>query len=189
MKEACILIAIVLFLCISLYMYSNTHKMTKSEVDGKYYKTKNNHLAQQSANILSRININILKLISYIKSKNVQPEYANRLYSFNPHSLEENILDIDTSYTLNKGSYVVFCLSPRKVNSDSVYDINTLMYVAIHELAHIVTVSVGHTPEFTKNFKSLLKYAIEANVYKLVDYSKNPEEYCGMNINKNILKS
>lgn len=188
MNRVYILIVIILFLSVSLYMYSNTHKLTKSEIDGKYYKTKNNHLAQQSANILSRININILKLISYIRSKNVQPEYASRLYSFNPHSLEENILDIDTSYTLNKGSYVVFCLSPRESYSNKTYDINTLMYVAIHELAHIVTISIGHTPEFTKNFKSLLKYAVEANIYKLVDYSKNPEEYCGISINKNILK-
>jgi hypothetical protein len=102
--------------------------------------------------------------------------------------MEENVLDIDTSYTLNKGSYVILCLSPRDTETKKVYDINTLMYVAIHELAHIVSTSVGHTPEFIKNFKSLLTYAVQAKIYTVVDYSKNPQEYCGISINKNILK-
>lgn len=179
------IIAICLFLVV-LYLYSGSYTYTKSSIDGKHYKTKNNHLAQESADVLAQININLLKLISFIKSQPNQPEYAERLYSFNPHAIEENILDVDTSYTLNKGSYVVFCVSSRD-SVNKVYDINTLMYVAIHELAHIVSISVGHTEEFRRNFRSLLEYATKLGVYNYIDYSSNPQEYCGITINRSVL--
>lgn len=180
------IIAICLFLVV-IYVYRDIYTYTKSSIDGKHYKTKNNHLAQESADTLARININLIKLISFIKSQRTQPEYAQRLYSFDPHAIEENILDVDTSYTLNKGSYVVFCVSSRDTVNNKVYDINTLMYVAIHELAHIVSLSVGHTEEFRRNFRSLLKYAIDAEVYSYIDYSSKPQEYCGITINKSVL--
>ena len=59
------------------------------------------------------------------------------------------------------------------------------MFVAIHEIAHIMTLSVGHTEEFWNNFKFLLENAVELNIYTPVDYKKEPEGYCGMNITDN----
>ena len=44
-------------------------------------------------------------------------------------------------------------------------DSNTLMYVALHEMAHICTESVGHTEEFWKNFKFLIIEAEAINIY------------------------
>ena len=46
------------------------------------------------------------------------------------------------------------------------------MFVAIHEIAHIMTLSVGHTEEFWNNFKFLLENAVELNIYTPVDYKK-----------------
>lgn len=178
---------LVLLVLLLAYFYINRYVYTKSTVDGKYYKTKNNDLAQESADTLAKINLNLVKLIDHIKKLNNPPVYTPRLYRFNPHAIEENILDVDTSYTMNKGSYVVFCVSSRNPSNNKIYDLNTLMYVAIHELAHIASTSVGHTEEFKENFKSLLHYATQIGVYSYKDYSKNPEEYCGITINKNIL--
>ena len=48
-----------------------------------------------------------------------------------------------------------------------------------------MTVSVGHEPEFWKNFKFLLELAKEANIHQPYDYKKNPIEYCGMMITDN----
>ena len=59
------------------------------------------------------------------------------------------------------------------------------MYVAIHEIAHIATKSVGHTDEFWKNFKFLLQEAKEIGIYEPEDYKKNPKNYCGMKITDN----
>lgn len=68
------------------------------------------------------------------------------------------------------------------------YDINTIMYVALHELAHVESKNSGlwgnikgdsHGEEFMKNFDNLLKIAAVKGVY---DPSKPmPDIYCGVN--------
>ena len=35
------------------------------------------------------------------------------------------------------------------------------MFVTLHELAHVMTVSVGHTEEFWTNFKFLLTKSVD----------------------------
>lgn len=162
----------------------NKYVYKKSSIDGQIYKVKNNEKAQQSADALSMINIRILKLIAYIKSLDNQPEYSSRLDYYNPSSIKENIWDIDTTYTVNKGQEITFCLAPRDNNpgNDEIYPINLLMYVAIHELAHVVSISTGHNEEFKKNFNSLLGHAVNAQVYKRIDFNKTPAEYCGIYI-------
>lgn len=64
-------------------------------------------------------------------------------------------------------------------------DINTLTFVAIHELAHLMTESIGHKQEFWKNFKFLIGEAKSVSIYDPVDYKKKPMEYCGMSITDN----
>jgi predicted metal-dependent hydrolase len=89
-----------------------------------------------------------------------------------------------TAYSENKGEKIAFCLNKNKVDDDLI-DLNTLTFVAIHELSHIMTKSVGHKQEFWENFKFLLTNAKEAGIYNPVDYKKKPKEYCGMTINDN----
>jgi hypothetical protein len=157
--------------------------MVMSTVDNKYYKVRDNSLKNESANALANINIRICKLLAYIKNNNLQDDsFVKRLYNYNPNSVQENLYDLDTTYTINKGSSIHYCLSPRNTSNLAVYDINTLMFVAIHELAHIASVSIGHTQEFKDNNAKLLKYAIECSVYNYIDYSKTPKEYCGIKI-------
>jgi hypothetical protein len=66
-------------------------------------------------------------------------------------------------------------------------DINTLMFVALHELTHLMTESIGHKQEFWNNFKFMLKHASEEGIYDPVDYSKSPTDYCGLMIDDNPL--
>ena len=61
-------------------------------------------------------------------------------------------------------------------------DSNTLTFVALHELAHIMTVSIGHTDEFWDNFKYLLEYAIKIKVYQRQNFRQHPVKYCGTKI-------
>ena len=82
---------------------------------------------------------------------------------------------------------ILFCNGPRHGKGSELYDINTMMYVAVHELAHVVSESIGHTVEFKLNFADLLKKAIEIGVYEYVDYSKKPIDYCGIPLSVNIL--
>ena len=57
-----------------------------------------------------------------------------------------------------------------------------MMFVAIHELAHLMTKSIGHTAEFWDNMRFLLKEGIKIGVYVKQDFNKSPVEYCGTQI-------
>ena len=59
----------------------------------------------------------------------------------------------------------MLCIRQRNDSNDLV-DLNTVTFVAIHELAHLMTKSIGHEPEFWNTFKLLLRIAIDNNIYK-----------------------
>ena len=66
--------------------------------------------------------------------------------------------------------------------SNKLEDINTLTFVAIHEMGHLASGTVGHNQEFWDNFEFLLREATSIGLYKKVEYSKNPKSYCGIQI-------
>ena len=52
-------------------------------------------------------------------------------------------------------------------------------------MGHVCSKTIGHNDEFWTNFKFLLDIAVENGLYHPVDYKKNPQEYCGMDITDN----
>lgn len=178
-------IYLILFFIVVFYFIIDNYKHVykKSSIDNRYYRVKNDDKAQESADTLAKINKRIMKLIEYIKTLEEKPEYVSRLYYYNPDTIKENVWNIDTTYTLNKGQEITFCLTPRdEKHGNEVYPINLLMYVAIHELAHVVSIASGHGDEFKRNFNDLLKHANDSGVYKHINFKKTPKEYCGIYI-------
>jgi hypothetical protein len=90
-----------------------------------------------------------------------------------------------TSYSVNKGEELVFCLRNKK--SFEFYDYNKILYVAVHEIAHIGCPEIGHTKLFFEINKYLLETAKNTGMYEFIDYNNKPEEYCGIEINTNVL--
>jgi predicted metal-dependent hydrolase len=90
-----------------------------------------------------------------------------------------------TSYSINKGEELVFCLRSKETNL--LHDINDIMYVAIHEIAHIGCPEIGHTPLFKRINLYLLDEAIKCNIYNYDNYRKNNKEYCGIMLSSNII--
>ena len=86
-----------------------------------------------------------------------------------------------TSYSVNKGEQLVFCLRLKK-EGDRLVPKNTILFVALHELSHLMTKSIGHGEDFWNNFRFILKVAIDYDIYKSVDFNNNPVAYCGMKI-------
>jgi hypothetical protein len=78
---------------------------------------------------------------------------------------------------------MVICL---RAHGGQLVDLNTLMYVAIHELAHIYSSSYHHSKEFWDNMKFLVDEAVEVGLYRKVDYRQSPVRYCGIMISSNI---
>ena len=162
----------------------------KSNVDGRFYLVRVEKDSQEAANLLGYINKNLLKLIDFLKKEHPDDERTKRLIKkYNPESLSEGTENENyTSYSINKGEKIVFCLRMRDAENNLV-DKNTLKYVAIHELAHVATKEIGHIPIFWYNFKWMLSIAKDNNIYEYVDYKKNPQPYCGLLISSNILDS
>ena len=183
-KPIVVIIVIILIVAIT---YKRASIKVLSNIDGKYYIVKNNKLSQKSADLLAQININLKKLVIYCSELSPKPVYSENLLRFKSENIGENILNLDTTYTINKGDSMVFCLSPRSYDQVELYDINTMMYVAVHELAHVASNSVGHTMEFKINFKDLLQKAVKIGVYSYINYEKTPVEYCGIKLTKSIL--
>lgn len=78
-----------------------------------------------------------------------------------------------SSYTINKQK-IYLCTTD--IYSGVRYDDNMLIYVTLHELAHVITPEIGHGPAFMMNFRQLLDRAIKADLY---DPSQpKVENYC-----------
>jgi hypothetical protein len=87
---------------------------------------------------------------------------------------------------VNKGEQIVFCLRSKR-SRNKLHDLNLLMYVAIHECAHVACPSFGHGAEFKKVFAFLTKVAIEIGIYQKIDFNNKPVEYCGLVITDSII--
>jgi hypothetical protein len=198
---------IVLFIIVLCFFYYytlqyNEIRYIKSPVDGNVYairrgKDKSMEFLIESANILAEINHRINLLINHIDKKYGKGSefYINAKMlksSYHPGVISEAAIDKRyTTFTINKQDMHI-CLRTRN-QDDKTYDINLLMYVIIHELAHMANFTAngypieGHGKEFKNIFKMLVKDAIEIGVYRYVNYEIEPKEYCGIIINTQIV--
>ena len=182
--------AAVLLVAITYAMNSDwlNLKCAEARVDGKKYCVRNTSNLQESVELLAKVTNNMREMVAYMKRKHGKDKRVQRLVAnFKPDKVVETLPNSGhTAYSENKGAKLAFCLRQYKDTTELV-DENTLTFVALHELSHLMTESVGHHPEFWENFKFLLKNADEHGVYKSVDYTNDPVEYCGMTINDNPL--
>lgn len=183
-----IIIGSILLLCLKIYSESELFslKCVISTVDGNKYCVRNREQLNESADLLAIVTSKCKELVEYVGKKYPEDKDVKRLVEgFNPKRISETLPTSElTAYSENKGEKLAFCLSNSK-SSSTLIDINTLTFVAIHELSHIMTKSVGHKNEFWQNFKFLLENAKAANIYQPVDYKKKPKGYCGMTITDN----
>jgi len=183
-----IIIGFVIVVCLKIYSESDAYnlKCIISDVDGERYCVRERSKMAQAADLLATVTQKCKELVAYCGKKFPENEDVQRLVQkFNPTKISETLPTSEyTAYSENKGEKLAFCLNKEK-NGTQLIDINTLTFVAIHELSHIMTISEGHKQEFWQNFKFLLEQAKEANIYNPVDYKKNPEPYCGMDITDN----
>jgi len=182
------LIALVLLVSIRIYRESDFFnlKCVISDVDGKRYCVRERAKLDDAADKLARATEGMTTLVRECSVRHPNKEPVMRLTKrFNPSKISETLPTSEyTAYSEDKGRKLAFCLNKAK-SGGGLIDDNTLMFVAIHELAHLASASTGHTDEFWTNFKFLLQEAEKLNIYNPVDYKKNPSNYCGMVIDDN----
>jgi hypothetical protein len=184
-----LIIVLILFISYKIYSESDIFhlKCVISTVDGDKYCVRERKNIKEAADLLATITKKMKDLVKYVEEHHPEDERVKRLVEkFNPDKIVETLPTSEyTAYSENKGKKIAFCLNKKKDNDKNLIDPNTLMFVAIHEMAHVATLSIGHNTEFWDNFKFLLKEADKAGLYKPINYKKENEEYCGMTITDN----
>tara|TARA_B100000242_G_C42986180_1_gene457737 strand:+ start:505 stop:1113 length:609 start_codon:yes stop_codon:yes gene_type:complete len=184
-----VLLGMALLVCLKIYYESDAFqlKCIISSVDGNKYCVREREKMELAADLLAEVTRNCKLLVYYMKEKYPDDERVKRLVDgFNPKRIMETLPTSElTAYSENKGEKVAFCLNRKKKENSRMIDLDTLTFVAIHELSHVMTKSVGHKAEFWQNFKFLLENAKEAKIHQPVDYKNEPAEYCGMTITDN----
>jgi len=190
------IIIFIVIIAVAIYYFSNKGDVVyvTSDIDDKQYLVRDLPDKQQAANMLARIKQNIMTLTKYlVENKNSEKfkpyipyidQLANKIK--NVVITESSGDSVYTSYSVNKGDEIVFCLRSRK-NKDKMHDINLVMYVALHEMAHVACPEFGHTELFKKIFAFLTEVAISLGLYKKMDFEAEPVEYCGLTITDSII--
>jgi len=157
-----------------------------SSKNGNTYCVREREKVQEVVELLAKTSDKMEHLIRALKSKYPERENVKRLVNkCNPKKIMETLPTSKyTAYSENKGQKMAFCVTTEKSNSVLI-DENTLFFVALHEMAHVCTVSIGHNEEFWNNFRFLIHNAIQLKLYTAENYKKNPKPYCGMTISDN----
>jgi hypothetical protein len=155
-----------------------------------YHSVRNDfNNTNEAANLMARLKENMNELIDYLNihhNNNKGVKNLNKRFDLDS-MMEAEHQASSTSFTINKGEEVQLCL--REKNEEKIlHDINTMMFVLLHEMAHIMSITIGHNKEFKDNFQFLLNIATKINLYKKINYQLNPQSYCGIKINSTPLK-
>jgi len=157
-----------------------------STIDGKSYKVRDMPDKQEAANLMANLRIKLMKLCEALERKypdKLQVKQMVQNFRADPERFIEATPDSEhTSSTINKGESIHMCLRQRDGPDESLVNENVMMFVAIHEFAHICTESIGHGPDFWNNFGWLLKEAEGMGLYRYTDFSAHPVGYCGVHI-------
>ena len=177
------------FIALLIICYNSREKfeiIKQIAADNKEYYVQDYNNNKEAAEVLSKLVNDCMSLVNYLANKYPDKENVSRLKTkFNPSNIREAEHEKNsTSYTINKGEMMHICLR-NKDKTKTIHEHNLLMFVIIHELAHIASKSIGHNTEFYDNFKFLLNEATELGVYKPVNFGNHPEEYCGIDVTNN----
>jgi hypothetical protein len=141
---------------------------------------------QAAADRMATIRMRLTQLCQALEKKYPDKDQVKRMvrnFRSDPYRFIESTPDEEhTSSTVNKGESIHMCLRQRDGPDESLVSENVLMFVALHEMAHICTESIGHGQEFWNNFGWLLKEAEGMQLYRYTDFAAHPVRYCGVYI-------
>jgi len=198
MLETLLIILLIIFIIIYKYKYKAPIKQVDA-FDNNSYIVNDLPDAQEASDTLAKI----IKIINQLVD-NIINDYNNKIVNKEDKKyikyveiikerlpyvkISENPTNSQyTSYSVNKGEELVLCIRDRK--KYKIHPINELLYVTIHEIAHIGSPEIGHTKLFHDINIYLLSKAIQYGLYKYVDYNKDNKDYCGMVLQTTILNN
>ena len=187
--EGLIIIIVTIIGIYYIYNYYTNIGLMKvtSKIDQKEYTVQIKDDSLEAANLIAKIREKLVLLMEHLeKSFSLNDERVRLLKkNFRPDRLKEGVDTPGyTSYSINKGEQIVLCLR----SNDKLVDLNTMLFVVLHEFAHLSTESIGHTEEFWDNFKWILEESINIGIYTKQEFKVKNVEYCGMTITSSPLE-
>ena len=168
-----------------IYKRNQEISQVKSLIDDRTYIVRKLPDSQRAADKLAEINRKIINLIDSLKKED-REGIETLKDRYNPDQLSETGLGAKyTSYSVNKGEKISICV---RHEDNKFIDDNIIVFVVIHELAHVMTKSIGHTKEFWDYMAYLLEKGEKIGSYKPENYKEKPVDYCGMEINSTPYK-
>lgn len=180
-----------------IFVYDGTSHI-RSVLDNREYSVRKNGKQQTKADLLALIRLKLETIVKSVENSNysTNPAIVRLTTNWNKGVTIKEIgnLETDAAYVINK-QHMSFCLP--EGTADSLDKINLMTYVAIHELAHIMSDEVGHGEEFVSNFEFLLNYSKKLKytdpftkeqlpVYIQLDKLNTPDNYCGVSLVNSI---
>ena len=163
-----IILLFIILIALKIYMESDVYNLRciVSTVNGKKFCVRERKNIQKASDLLAKTTDKLDYLVNNMKQRYPSRDNVVRLVeNFNPTTIKEILPTSEyTAYSENKGEKVAFCLNQTKENNNHLIDKHTLTFVAIHELSHVMTKSIGHKSEFWENFKFLLECAEDAGI-------------------------
>lgn len=185
MQTEYLIIGLLGLICITHNTLSSKRIYQLSSINNKKYLVRESTKIKQtkSANILANLSKKKDKLILHIEKSDINKSDPGikRLLNYKNVDIEELSFKYnnEAAYSINKGERIGICIRNKQ---GKIEDENTMMFVLLHELAHIMSKKYAHDDEFWNNFAKLLKIAIKCGVYKYVNYESNPTTFCGHDI-------
>ncbi len=133
--------------------------------NGRKFRVRRYDESGESLYYLESIMKDLENFVKYLTEKKVFSESKTKKLN---HKIKNLVLgerpqnESEVGYTVNKGKEIRVCLRDgdgKFINKDVV------LFIILHEIAHIITNSYGHTDEFWENYKILEKHA---RVYRFV---------------------
>lgn len=187
MALAAIIIVIIIIVIVGVIILTRRKKHTTTysrDTNIEVFDTDNDTSDKNAADMILRLNASIKKLIIYLKKK-----YPNdiRVKTLIREYDNDDLKESSSTYIINKGDKIHIKVR----NNGDVIAYNLLMFVVLHELAHMICPSYikghHHGPEFYKYNRWLLRNAIKCGIYQYHNYELYPLIYGNHLINKNII--
>lgn len=166
---------IVICVMVAWYYWTTRGTWTYGPQTGKYYWVQNRPGRRKAAAALAFLETNIDKFI-----RDAWRMYPGDVLLAKIRKRWDKTLAEATggvAYSTNK-KFISICV--RDAQGKIEKDLNSAMFVLLHELAHVAENSQGHTPKFWATFRTILEMAVNVGVYKYRPMSE--ETYCGQRL-------
>lgn len=175
--------------CVGLWLLHNYGMVWVRENGhtGKWYFVKDKEGKEQVVQVLRQLEERGDGFVRYCKNDPVyhsDPRVILLTKRWNGRLSETSLKDAsEAAYTQNKKN-ISICVRNKQ---GRVEDLNTAMFVLLHEMTHLASDCKDHPKEFWDNNKFFLFLADSSGLYTYQDFGAHSETYCGHKLNNSPL--